>query len=367
MNHKYPLIYFFVALLTLSLTTSCEKDDDNDFTIGINDDNVGDDIIEPGQNGNDTPKPAPLSDANLKWLSTRNVVENTMPTIYNRVYKDDNTTVYECNSTPYNVTISYSFDGQDRLLASCVTADLGAETDAWIKSALKGYNKIQNDDDDEMTLYINGTNMLGMTELTAGTSKYYSLSYGPYIEEGSATESDEWVDLGLSVLWAKCNVGASSPEGTGKYFAWGETKTKSRYWRETYEWATQDGYIFNYHNPLKEISGTEYDAATQLLGNGWRMPTLKEASELISKCTFKEETLNNVTGCRVTGPNGNSIFIPYVGIARQDEIRDFTQWYSTGSSSGTTSESCSIINIRSHELDTQWKAWGYNIRPVLDK
>lgn len=115
----------------------------------------------------------------------------------------------------------------------------------------------------------------------------------------------EWVDLGLSVLWATCNVGASSPSDYGNYYAWGETKTKSSYTKGN---SKTDNVV------MPDISGEpKYDAATANWGEGWRMPTDEELVELIDKCDWQWTTQGGHNGYKVTGPNGNSIFLPAAG------------------------------------------------------
>ncbi len=120
------------------------------------------------------------------------------------------------------------------------------------------------------------------------------------------------IDLGLpsGKMWSCCNVGASSPEQYGGYYAWGETEEKSVYDYDTYKYYNSNtGYI----NIGSNISGTQYDVAHVKWGNGWRMPTKDEIQELYNKCKFEGYTYNGVRGCKVTGPNGNSIFLPCAG------------------------------------------------------
>ena len=130
--------------------------------------------------------------------------------------------------------------------------------------------------------------------------------------QGGISTSKE-VDLGLSVNWAGWNVGASSPEGYGSFFAWGETSPKSgEYVESTYRYHDGSSYI----NIGSNIRGTQYDAARANWGGSWRMPTKAECEELVNRCTWKWTTYNGVDGMKVTGPNGNSIFLPAAGRRR---------------------------------------------------
>lgn len=134
-----------------------------------------------------------------------------------------------------------------------------------------------------------------------------------------------WVDLGLpsGLLWATCNVGATSPEEYGDLFAWGETTTKS-----VYDWSTY-AYGNAYDQLTKYCSNSEYglgghtdnlttlqpgdDAATSCMGNGARTPTLAEWEELINNTTPEWTTQNGINGRKFTAANGKSIFLPAAG------------------------------------------------------
>ena len=119
----------------------------------------------------------------------------------------------------------------------------------------------------------------------------------------------EAVDLGLSVKWATCNIGACKPEERGDYFAWGETSPKDVYTGETYLYydvANNQKFI----DIGTEISGTEYDAARKQWGDEWRMPRLVEVEELIDECTWEPMKIGELCVCKITGKNGNSIFLP---------------------------------------------------------
>ena len=120
----------------------------------------------------------------------------------------------------------------------------------------------------------------------------------------------DYVDLGLSVKWASCNLGASTPAGKGGYYAWGETSTKTEYSEKNYAYYKEGS---GYTNIGENIAGTQYDAATVNLGKDWRMPTKDEVQELCEKCTFTYGEVDGVKGYYATGKNGNSIFLPRYG------------------------------------------------------
>lgn len=116
------------------------------------------------------------------------------------------------------------------------------------------------------------------------------------------------VDLGLSVYWASCNLGAERPEEYGEYYAWGETKPKSSYTQDNYSY--YDKNTEQYIDIGSNIGGTQYDAATVNLGSDWRMPTEDNIRELIIECTLEWTQIAGVNGIKVTGKNGNSVFLP---------------------------------------------------------
>ena len=189
----------------------------------------------------------------------------------------------------------------------------------------------------------------------------------------------EAVDLGLSVKWATCNVGASKPEDYGDYYAWGETTTKSDYILKTYKWCkgTSD-------TMTKYCTDSDYgkvdnrttltssdDVATVKWGSKWRMPTKEEMKELVEDCTWTWTTQNGVDGMKVTGPNGNSIFLPAAG------SRYGTYLDSHGSSnfywSATLYEDDSYYAyyLGFYYDGDYWLSWneryyGYPVRPVTE-
>lgn len=137
----------------------------------------------------------------------------------------------------------------------------------------------------------------------------------------AAINNHDYVDLGLSVLWATCNVGATNPEEYGDYFAWGETTTKNSFDWDNYQFCT------TYYKYSKYVSNNEYgvidnkinleptdDAVCVNWGDSWRMPTLDEINELIEKCDWTWTNIKGHNGYKVVSKlNGNSIFLPAAG------------------------------------------------------
>ena len=186
----------------------------------------------------------------------------------------------------------------------------------------------------------------------------------------------EAIDLGLSVKWASHNVGASSPEGYGGYYAWGETEEKSNYTYETYKyWSDRDGdghYDENeYQNIGSNISGTQYDVAHVKWGGSWRMPTFSEILKLVYNCTWKWTTYNGVNGQLVTGPNGNSIFLPAAGFRNGTELLHRGSIGDYWSATLDGHSSCNAFSLYFYDGFDFWYIWnhrdlGHTVRPVTD-
>ena len=192
-----------------------------------------------------------------------------------------------------------------------------------------------------------------------------------------------WVDLGLSVKWATKNVGASSPSDYGGYFAWGETKTKSKYTEANCKTIPKQSFFtkwFNFgrsdnnanvENLPDDISGNaQYDAARANWGSTWRMPTIAELEELCRKCKWTWTSQGGHKGYKVTGPNGNSIFLPAAGW-RDGTYTDLVgkkgfYWSSTLSSSN--SYGARFLDFRSGFFHPSgiFRGYGQSVRPVTD-
>lgn len=154
------------------------------------------------------------------------------------------------------------------------------------------------------------------------------------VSDGVIVDSD-YVDLGLpsGTLWAKCNVGAGSPEKVGDYFAWGETATKTCYDWKQYKYSIFDDANFKltkyctdstygYNGFVDNLTVLESvdDAVSANWGAEWRMPTAEEFNELYQNTTYIWTSINGVEGRLLTGPNGNSIFLPATGFYLDGEL-----------------------------------------------
>ncbi len=167
-----------------------------------------------------------------------------------------------------------------------------------------------------------------------------------------------YVDLGLSVKWATCNIGASSPSDYGNYYAWGETMTKSEY--------TEDNSV-TYKKDMGDIAGnSRYDAARANWGGTWRLPTMDEIGELINECKWKWTTVGVHNGYKIIGRNGNSIFLPGAGTLETTLEDEGAGLY--WSSEPDMSDEALGLGFGGTRIDKirSSRALGFSIRPVSE-
>jgi hypothetical protein len=141
-------------------------------------------------------------------------------------------------------------------------------------------------------------------------------------DEGVGNRIHEAVDLGLDVKWANCNIGANVPEQYGGLYGWGDPT------------GLLTSRIFSDYiglDPPQDICGSDYDIAHIQWGEGWRLPSFEEILELKEKCswTWISKTFNNkiIYGMKVTGPNGNYIFLPAAGVRGGDDYYSLEDVY----------------------------------------
>ena len=184
----------------------------------------------------------------------------------------------------------------------------------------------------------------------------------------------EWIDLGLSVKWATCNVGAGSPEEPGGLYAWGETHVKSNYyWSNCFDCLDSTGDHWNMYRTdgRKCISPSDgHDAARRNWGGSWRMPTREELQELYSLCSWRWNAEDGVYGYTVMGPNGRSIYLPCGGIGFQADyyLTDVIGSYWSSTLSTTWSGYAYYLGFTGggYYIDDYSRNTGRNIRPVMD-
>lgn len=187
----------------------------------------------------------------------------------------------------------------------------------------------------------------------------------------------EAVDLGLSVKWATCNVGAAKPEEYGDLFAWGETARKA-----TYDWSTYKWCNGSYDSQTKYCADSDYgtvdnrkildkddDAASVSWGGSWRMPTKAEQDELRNNCTWTWKKVKGVRGYKVTSrKNGNSIFLPAAGYRYDSSsyyVGSIGIYWSSLLSEGSSEDACFLFfdsgDVRS---DDSSRYYGRSVRAV---
>ena len=194
----------------------------------------------------------------------------------------------------------------------------------------------------------------------------------------------EYVDLGLSVKWAKCNIGAETETDYGDYFMWGSTEPNNDTPCDWEHAPFNNGsleYDSGYFNSVKNIVAPngvlakEYDAAAQIMGGNWRMPTKTEFKELIDNTTKEWTTINGVSGRKLTskkeGYQNNSIFFPAsgyrAGSAFSNQGISGDSWNSSLDTSGP--ESAKHLTFDSglvYANNTSYRYYGYAVRGVCE-
>ncbi|MBO7239838.1 MAG: leucine-rich repeat domain-containing protein [Bacteroidaceae bacterium] len=185
---------------------------------------------------------------------------------------------------------------------------------------------------------------------TKGSSSFgYVAYYADKITQNEPAKGN-YVDLGLSsgVKWATCNLGAATPEELGDRYYWGETTTSM---------VNNTIYV----NVGDDISGNaKYDAARAQWGGNWRMPRYEDFVELAQEGTWYWTTSNGVSGYRVYGPNGYSIFLPY---------SDYHYWSSTSSEWSQPYDAAMILRLENGLIGYNYHAYRSSqrhIRPVIN-
>ena len=193
------------------------------------------------------------------------------------------------------------------------------------------------------------------------------------------------VELGLSVMWGTCNVGATRAEEYGEYYAWGETRPKADYSWTSYQWSNG-----SYNSLTKYCTDADYgdvdnktrlelqdDVAHVELGGNWRMPTDEEWTELLTQCSWSWTSINGVSGYKVTsrkpGYTDNWIFLPAAGHRHGDNHFDFGSYGLYWSSSLSERDSYDAWYVYFYDSHVTRRSYYYydrylgrSIRPVTE-
>ena len=287
----------------------------------------------------------------------------------------------------YSVSTENSFDvtsSTAKLSGHVKLANSGSEVNCGI---IFGTSSSLSISDNKRVTTSSGSFTITLTALNANTKYYYrafAVDAGVYkygkVNSFTTSKPIEAVavDLGLSVKWASCNVGASVPEGYGGYYAWGETEEKSNYTPLTYKYylgdLDGDGYYNasnEYQNIGSDISCTSYDVAHVKWGGSWRMPTWNEINELCNKCSWEWTEVNGINGQKVTGPNGNSIFLPAAGLRNGTEVDDrgsYGFYWSGALDESSNFRACGFYFFGGYGCWAYWdyRLYGLSVRPVTD-
>lgn len=201
---------------------------------------------------------------------------------------------------------------------------------------------------------------------------------GEYVINGH-----KFVDLGLpsGLLWATRNIGAEVSYAVGDYYAWGETTTKDNYMWATYKWFDDKITKYNVEDGKLTLDAAD-DVATVKWGKKCRIPSLEEAEELVQECEWKWYSYyyDGAKGYLVTGPNGNSIFLPVTGEKRGTVVTntaDGTDGAYSLRSQGDSYDrnSCYLLYFQGGRISPQVdgsrtsddRCYGYPVRPVATK
>ena len=314
-------------------------------------------------------------DVNTHWGQPKTEVIKNQAGAFS-LYQDDGNYLLFKHGDNEKIWLAYQFDNAEKLRSTMLLTDY---TTNYVRLVAEWIDEYENVDYNGVPFYnlysLKDKEVAGTFSLTDKlVNRRFAFGFTSMSQQPG--DDDDFVDLGLSAHWAKCNLGANSPESTGTFYSWSETAPKSEgYWIDNYKYSNDKAqqYVYEYFNPLRDISGTQYDASTLQLGNEWRMPTLYEINELKEFCTGETTELTGVTVFKVTGPNGNYIYLPCLSYQSQNKVAA-TSMVVLPCGTCLTTDSQNVITLekmksasKEPEISTRFKFYGYNIRPVHNK
>lgn len=241
----------------------------------------------------------------------------------------------------------------------------------WYRSSSRINTPVINDSIpvDSTAIYIDSTAVESATVDSADVDSAYT----DFVDTNDSHTQEEIninghiaIDLGLSVKWASCNIGATEPEDCGDFYSWGDTKTKPHYtsnkwWKYDLDSLQEKGVIDNDRNltPSNDVANVKW-------GDSWRMPTIDEIKELCRKCTWTWTNSNGVDGYIVTGSNSNSIFLPVSGYRNYYRFIGSKGFYWSATWGTQKYARCLTFDNYRRDYNSADQSIGYVVRPVSE-
>ena len=287
-------------------------------------------------------------------------------------------TIAKGDNTNYLYTITYMPNGStseavvDTVRYGCIYT-LRRPTFVYLGAAFTSWNTLA---DGSGVKYQRDEQIVVMKNMTL---------YAQWTTTTTGTESEHaWVDLGLpsGTKWAICNVGATTPEGYGNFYAWGETEPKSNYSWATYKWCNGTSTTITKYNTdgsygtvdNKTVLDPADDAARANWGGEWRMPTDAEWTELRENCEWTWTSDYNGTGVAgrivTSNTNGNAIFLPAAGFRQFGDLINagYIGFYWSSSLSTDYPYDAWIAHFDSVGMGRSdyGRHYGRSVRPILE-
>lgn len=293
---------FKITTLATLIIGMCACSDDDDFVISEN--SSTEDIA------------GTLNQVSTKWGLSKREVENSMKGYQTIENTDPDVLQFQAKKSP--ITVIYQF--VDNKLCAAVIKAKTADESLDIDEKIRDFTYIG--ELNEKNIYTNTDKNIFAASytITEDDERFHVIGFTPHLPVTEKVNNHECVDLGLSVRWANCNIGAEKPEDSGGYYAWGEIAEKDQYLFSNYQYYDDDNKSYTYLGD--SICGTQYDVATSLWGNQWQIPTKLQMEELRRQCDWVSAVVNGVNGYKVFGKNGNYIFLPAAG-KKAPTIRDY--------------------------------------------
>ena len=240
-------------------------------------------------------------------------------------------------------------------------------------SSVSNYNFTLYELDPGTTYYYRAYVKLGDDVFYGNVKSIMTFGEKPATPSYTLINGHKFVDLGLpsGLLWSKTNIGAASYTDNGGYFAWGETSPKTSYTWSTYKWGSNPSK-YNSTDGKTTLDAAD-DAATVNWGAPCRMPDTSEFQELYDECNWSwKSSYNGASGYLVTGPNGNTIFLPASGYRYDDDLYNLGScgyyWSRTLYSSDTDyARYLFFCSGRIYPTGIDRRCYGFSVRPVAEK